>query len=412
MNFELQPMTGPGQRLVALAEAHAPDFATRADRHDREGSFPFENFAAMRHSGLLAAGVPLELGGLGVTSLYDLTLASNRLGRADGSTAIATTMHLASTWYLTRQRAAAQAAGNTAAVESVEASLRRVAAGELIIAMLGSEAGTDLRHPLTEATRVEGGWLLNGSKTFGTLSPVAQLLGTRARVADGAGGYRLASVRIPRDTPGLTVKDNWDALGMRASGSHDVVFENCFVPDELLTVRGEWGDFDEPLVPLVALGLTAAFLGIAEAARALAIELVTTRRSRLTGRAPAERYAVQQTVALMEIELAAARALFERSAQRAGAFLDEHPPAVAPASDWHALYKECQCAKWFVNRTAITIVDRALTVSGGAGYLSKSPLARLYRDVRAGPFMAPLTETEALQYIGTVALGLEPTIEP
>ena len=320
-------------------------------------------------------------------------------------------MHLASTWYATRQRAVAQAAGNTAAAATVEESLRRVAAGELIIAMIGSEAGTDLRHPLTEATRVEGGWLVNGSKTFGTLSPIAQLLGTRARVADGVGGYRMASVRIPRDTPGLTIKDNWDALGMRASGSNDVLFDNCFVPDEMLTVRGPWGAFDEPLVPLVALGLTAAFLGIAEAARALAIELVTTRRSRLTGRAPAERYAIQQTVALMEIDLAAARALFERSAQRADAFLAEHPPAVAPASEWHALYKECQSAKWFVNRTAIAIVDRALTVSGGAGYLRKSPLSRLYRDVRAGPFMAPLTETEALEYIGKVALGVEPTIE-
>ncbi len=92
MEFELRPITEAGRRLVLLAEEHAADFATRAEQHDREGSFPFENFAAMQQSGLLAACVPVELGGLGVESMYDMTLAINGLGRGDGSTAIATNM--------------------------------------------------------------------------------------------------------------------------------------------------------------------------------------------------------------------------------------------------------------------------------------------------------------------------------
>src|SRR5206468_11490723 len=96
MEGELNPITEPGRKFIALAEQHAADFATRADQHDREGSFPFENIEAMQRSGVMAACVPVELGGLGVESVHDAILGINRLGRGDGSTAIATAMHLLS----------------------------------------------------------------------------------------------------------------------------------------------------------------------------------------------------------------------------------------------------------------------------------------------------------------------------
>ena len=94
MDFALQPLTQPGQRFVALAEQHTADFTTRAVEHDRDGSFPFKNIAALQQSGAMAACVPEELGGLGVRSVHDYMLGMSRLGRGDGSTAIAANMHI------------------------------------------------------------------------------------------------------------------------------------------------------------------------------------------------------------------------------------------------------------------------------------------------------------------------------
>src|SRR5580765_5388515 len=102
MKFELQARTGPGQRMVELAEEHAADFATRAADHDRENRFVVENFDLMKKSGLLAAAAPEQFGGLGVESVHDMTVAISRLARGCGSTAIAANMHIGSVWIVTR----------------------------------------------------------------------------------------------------------------------------------------------------------------------------------------------------------------------------------------------------------------------------------------------------------------------
>ena len=87
----------------------------------------------------------------------------------------------------------------------------------------------------------------------------------------------------------------------------------------------------------------------------------------------------------------------------------ERPPNDVTLDEVHDLTREFQRAKLVVNRKSIDIVDRALTISGGAGYMSNNVLSRLYRDVRAGPFMQPFSPNEAYEYIGQVALGLPPT---
>jgi alkylation response protein AidB-like acyl-CoA dehydrogenase len=277
-----------------------------------------------------------------------------------------------------------------------------------------SEAGTDILHPQLDATKTEGGWLLNGRKIFATMSPAAQLLDISFHFRDAQGGERLAMASMPRDSAGLEIKNNWDALGMRASGSHDVTFTNCFVPDTALLDLGMWGGWSEPYLTgnlIIAIGLTGVFLGLAEAARDLTVEGVKTRRKGPSGQTLAERYSIQHLIAEIEIDLAASRAILGRTAMTADAFFSRQPAEGIPLHELHELMKDFQCAKWFVNRKAIDIVDRALTASGGAGYLSRHPLSRLYRDVRAGPFMQPFSPNEAFEYIGKVTLGLDPKLD-
>jgi alkylation response protein AidB-like acyl-CoA dehydrogenase len=414
MDFGLQPLTEPGKHFVALAERHAADFATRAAEHDRDGSFPFENIAAMQRSGSMAACVPGELGGLGVRSVYDYMLGMSRLGRGDGSTAIAANMHIFRPWRMTRLWEAAKSAGDEAYAAGLERRLRQIGAGQLLMCACVSEAGTDILHPQLDASRTDRGWLLNGRKIFATMSPAAQLLDISFRFRDAQGDERMAMASVPYDSPGLEIKNNWDALGMRGSGSHDVVFTNCFIPDTALLDLGVWGEWSEPYLTgtlILAMGLAGVFLGIAEAARDRAVEAVKTRRQSPSGQALAERYPIQHLIAEIEIDLAASRAILGRTGMAADAFFSRHPAAGIPLQELHELMKDFQCAKWFVNRRAIDIVDRALTVSGGAGYLSRHPLSRLYRDVRAGPFMQPFSPNEAFEYIGKVTLGLDPKLD-
>jgi alkylation response protein AidB-like acyl-CoA dehydrogenase len=412
MDFELIPLTEPGRRFVAIAEAHTADFASRAQQHDRDGTFPFENIEEMKRSKAAVATLPMEMGGLGLVSLHDFTVGISRIGRGDGSTGLAATMHLFRVWALAWSWQLARRANNPTAA-SDERWLRRVAAGDVIAAVV-SEAGTDLLHPLTEAVRVDNGWRLNGRKIFATGSPAAQLLGFACRITDENGHYQNGSGYVASDAPGVEIANNWDALGMRASGSQDVVFRDCFIPDSDLVVRGRWGDFNLGFLAgnLVAvLGQSAVFLGIAEAAHAELIKMAQTRRKGMGGRPLASHCAIQRTVAENEIELAASRAALERTSQADDCMFAEYQDRAVPLERLHRAMKDAQCVKWFVTRHAVEIVDRALTASGGSGYLSKSQLSRLYRDVRAGQFMQPFSPNEAFEYIGKVALGLDPMPE-
>ena len=116
------------------------------------------------------------------------------------------------------------------------------------------------------------------------------------RFRDPQGGFRRAMASIPSGSAGVDIKNNWDALGMRASGSHDIVFEDCFVPEAALREDGPWGEWTERFLSgqmAFNMGLVAVFLGIAEAARDLAVLTVTRRRRGPNSQSVAERPAIQ-----------------------------------------------------------------------------------------------------------------------
>ena len=413
MNTELQGTTETGRRFIELAETHAADFASRADQHDRDGSFPFENIDAMRESGFLAGPVPADLGGLGVESPHDVMVAMSRLARGCASTAIAANMHIAFVAAASRiwHHRDKDQSGTAAAAEGL---LRGVAAKQLIGCGPATEQGTDLTAPMTELTPVGDGYVLNGRKSFGTLSPAANIMFPTARLRRDDGGYESRLVILPKATPGVEVIENWDAMGMRASGSHDIVFTDVRVPAASVLLPTSWGVVDAQVADMaltINLSLTVCFLGIAEVARDVAVEGVRTRKKGPRAKRLAERIPIQQLIAEIEIDLEAARAIVDRTGHMADAYRERYAPGEAPDDEALGLYKQQQMMKWVLQHNAIRIVDNALTVSGGAGYMSKSPLSRLYRDVRAGPFMQPFAPYEALEFIGKVTLGEPPQID-
>jgi alkylation response protein AidB-like acyl-CoA dehydrogenase len=406
MRFQLEPLTEPGRRFVALAEQHAADFADGASDRDREGRFPAEAIEAMKVSGFSAGPVPEEFGGMGVGSLHDLTVAVSRLGRADGSIAIAIHMHLVTCSIVSRLRLWAHERGDTDAATALEGFMALLGGGGIALANI-TESGTDPRHPLTEVTPVEGGWRLDGRKIFGTMSEVADVMTVTCRRKREDGTWGMGRAIAFRGMPGQTILDNWDALGMRASGSHDVVYENCLLGDGQYTDLGDWGAWTpDGLVISTAgnIGLLGAFLGIAEAARDHVAALLQKRTRQPSGKVLAAFPGIQHGMAELEVDLATCRAHLGWIGRHLDTQLSR-PAAELTLAEMHELNAAFQCTKLVVNRKAIDVVDKAMQLSGGAGYLASSPLSRLYRDVRAGPFMQPFSPNEAYGYIGKMALG-------
>jgi alkylation response protein AidB-like acyl-CoA dehydrogenase len=401
MPIELTARTGAGARLVALAEQLSEELAGRAAEHDRLGSYPFEAIEALKAAGYFAAPVPVSLGGLGVSSAHDLVVASSRLARGDASVAIGVNMHLVAVLNMERRREVAVAAGQERRARGYAASLERIARDDVVLAAAVSERGQDLTRPGTRATRVQAGWRIDGRKMFCTMSPAATDLYVAVTYADGEGVERYAYAMVPTDACGVVLHDDWDALGMRASGSNSVSLEGVELPAS--AVRGGFRAGDP--VPYMERNLVAglfhasASLGIAESADQVARRGVAER---INGDARP-----RMLVADNAVDLAAARGVVSRAA----GLIDEHrvrcPASDGTAEELAALFAEAQAAKAFVGEAAARVVDRALALSGGAGYLNGSPLARAYRDVKAGSFMHPLGANRAYDYLAQVVLGEE-----
>ena len=403
MTIELHASTGTGRRLVELAERLADTLSADAGRHDRDGSYPFGALDAVRESGYLVAAVPSELGGLGVTSVLDLVVAAGRLARGDASIAIGVNMHTDFVLNVARGLRSARAAGDDARAGAFEAILRSLVDEGAVVAAAVSEPGQELTRPATTATRTPGGWRINGRKIFCTMSPAATTLLVAVRFDGRSGEERYGYALVAADTPGVTVEDDWDALGMRASGSNSVTLEEVDVPEGALRGGFRVGDVPAYMRRNLTAGLfhASSSLGIAEGA-------VRTVTATLQKRGAADSRS-RMLVAENAVDLAACRAMLDRAAR----LVEEHDregDEAAGADALVALFAEAQAAKAFVNEVATRIVDRALALSGGAGYLNGSPLARAYRDVRAGAFMHPLGANRAYDLLADVGLGKEVTL--
>jgi alkylation response protein AidB-like acyl-CoA dehydrogenase len=329
-------------------------------------------------------------------------VASSRLARGDAALTLGVNMHLAYVTNVVRRWQLALAAGDERRTSALAGSLEEIARDGVVLAAAISEPAQDLTRPATRAIRTDDGWIVSGRKLFCTMSPAADVLYTAVTFVDGDGRERYGYALVPREAPGVLVHDDWDALGMRASGSHSVSFDAVRLPASALRGGFPVGDADAYVERNLNAGLlhAATSLGIAEAAH-LHVS------ARLVARAGDHDARARMLAAENVVDLSACRAVFSRAAS----LIDDHfaaaPTTPAPGDRLTALFEEAQAAKTFVGEAAVRIVDRALALSGGAGYLNGSPLARAYRDVRAGAFMHPLGANRAYEFLGRRALGEE-----
>jgi alkylation response protein AidB-like acyl-CoA dehydrogenase len=401
--MELNARTPAGGDLVALAERLADELAGRAAVHDRDGTYPHESIRSLRDAGYLVAPVPADLGGLGVSSVHDLVVASGRLARGDASVAIGVNMHLVAVMALARRMQVAVAAGKPRRAKAFAESLRTIVRERSVIAAAQSERSQDLTRPATRAERTATGWRIDGHKVFCTMSPAATTLLTAVSFVDDQGVERFGFVQVPADAPGVSINDDWDALGMRASGSHSITLSGVELPSG--AVRGGFptGETVPYLDRNMPSGLfhASASLGIAEAAFA---------RVAVPERVRDDDARANMLVAESAIDLAAARGVLARAASLVDEHYAAHPADDGSDDEIVAVFSEGQAAKAFVVEAATHVVDRALALSGGAGYLNGSPLARAYRDVRAGAFMHPLGANRVYGFLARTALGLRPQL--
>ncbi|MGT2426775.1 acyl-CoA dehydrogenase family protein [Amnibacterium kyonggiense] len=366
--------------------------AGRAAAHDRDGSFPREDLAELQEAGYLAALVPEDRGGWGLT-LEQLTQQQSRLAAAAPATALAVNMHLV--W--TAVARTMQDRGDRA----LDFVLDEAAAGE-VFAFGVSEAGNDLvlfGSTVEARTAPDGSVAFTGTKTPVSLSPVWTRLGTFGLDEADPDGPRIVWAFLERGAAGIEVVEDWDALGQRATRSDTTRLRGAVARPERVVRRLPPGPNPDPLIFGVFVTfeilLAAVYAGIAHRAVELAAEAAKRRTSlKLGGAARSDDPDVRRRVAsaaLIDDGLdPQVRSLARDVDERA----DHGPRWFARASG----------LKVRVTEQARAVVDQAVLVGGGSGYAASSELARLYRDVLAGAFN-PSSADSALGTIATAVLG-------
>lgn len=361
----------------AAARELTQGFAARAAAHDADDVFVADNYAELRRRRFFSAPVPAVLGG-GDASYADVCAIVRTLAHGCSATALALAMHMHPLALTIRRWRDDQA--------PVDGLLRRIAAEELII---NSSGGSDWLSGSGVAERVDGGLRVSGRKRFVSGAPGGDLLMTTAVLNDAVMGPTVLHVGIPMRSEGVAIQDTWHTLGMRATGSHDVVLDRVFVPDAAVSVRrpaGRWVPFFHLLYAVAMPIIYAVYVGVAEAARDLAVREAHKKRDDAT---------VQALTGEMETELAAARVAL-------GDMMD----AAVTAAPGPETTNRVMIGRTLVGRSAIRTVEKALEAAGGASFYRALGLERLYRDVQAARFH-PLTEKPQALFSGRLALGLD-----
>lgn len=345
------------------------EFAETAAALDREASFPFGNLARLHSAGLLGLTVSRALGGRAATLAQALKVV-RAVARGEPSTALILVMQLLyhhrlqvnPNWPQTlKERVARDAVRQGALINSlrVEPDLGTPARGGL---------------PSTLGRRHGDGWLLNGRKIYSTGSPGLTWLAVWARTDDVE--PRVGTWLVHRDTPGIRFGATWNHLGMRATGSHEVIFEDVYVPLTHAVDLQAPGTPPDPVTQLwMSVLLSAVYDSIAGSARDWFAQWARHRAPANLGAPLSSLGSFQQTLGRIDALLFNNRILLDAAAQ--GQVSSDQAPTL----------------KYLVAQNAIAAVEVAVEASGNPGLSRDNPLERHYRDVLCARIHTPQNDT-------------------
>lgn len=370
--------TAKARAVADIVQELGPIFAQRAGEADDQDKFVADNFTLLKSSGLVEAGVPSELGG-GGAGIDQMASMLRTLAHYCPSTALAFSMHTHQVaipaWRFTHQKVAA-----------VEPLLKRVASERIVLL---SSGGSDWIAGSGKAEKVEGGYRITARKVFSSGAPAGDLLMTGAVLEEPGKPPMVLHFGIPMNSPKVKVLDTWRTLGMRGTGSHDIMIDGHVVPDAAVSVSrkaGEWHPLFQIIATIAFPLIYSVYLGTAEGARDIAIELATQKKTQ-------SHHAVE-LAGRMETELAAARLACE--------FMLDAIRKSAPSAE---TVNQVMTGKQLVTQHAIAAVELAMELAGGAGFYRAAGLERRFRDIQAARYH-PLQSGTQAQYAGAMALGL------
>jgi alkylation response protein AidB-like acyl-CoA dehydrogenase len=368
--------TATPHAVIDTARELGPIFAQRANNAPNEDAFVADNFTLLKQSGLVEAGVPKDLGG-GGASIDELATMLRTLAYHCGSTALAFSMHTHQVaipaWRFTNQKVAA-----------MEPLLKRIAAERIFLL---SSGGSDWIGGSGKAEKVEGGYKITARKVFSSGAPTGNLLMTGAIYEEAGKPPAVLHFGVPMNSPNVKVLDTWRTLGMRSTGSHDIMIDGHVVPDAAVSLSREAGKW-HPLFQIIATIafplVYSVYLGVAESARDIAIDLAKKKQSRhaleLAGR--------------IDTELAGARL-------GADFMLD----AIRKSAPNAQTVNQVMTGKQLVTDHAIKAVELAMELAGGAGFYRAAGLERRFRDIQAARYH-PLQAGTQAEYAGAMAMGM------
>lgn len=370
---------------VAAARTLVALFAERAPANDREASFSHANIADLHRAGLTSLAVPAEFGGT-AASFSQVVDIIGLIAQGDPSTALVLLMQTLHHRSIDINRTWPKTVRETVFRSAVEH-------GALINALrVEPELGSPVRggKPATTAVKVDGGWIVSGRKLYSTGSPGLSW-GIVWGAADEPEG-RIGEFLVPLNSEGVRIEPTWDHLGLRASGSHDVILERVWIPDEYavdLRTPEEWKRQDVGLNAWLPVMLSALYDGVARSARDWLLPWLNQRRPSNLGKSLATVPRIRHAVGEIEAALQANRALLDIARQSIG---HANGPAIDPP-----------LLKYTVTTNAITAVEKALGLIGNHGLTRNNPLERHYRDVLCSRVHQPQNDL-ILEGAGTAAL--------